>query len=325
MSVGSVVSLDCLVDDSDSTPRTITATVLTLMSPLFLLVIINGVWLLYLFRKERQHLFVRRMMLSILAVLYISYIHITRRLIRVLYCVETSDGEEETYYWTEDTSVECYSGSHGWLLGVLVVPCCVLLIAFPIWTGIYLISKRDNNELSTEFVRETLGFVFAAYREEVIFWDSIIILRKGLIALIVVFSYPLGGSLQGLICVFILFVALIMHVIVVPFKQETFAWLNQAEGFSLTASVTTFFFGLFLDDPNAGYPVKVIITIGVMCVNIFFLVFMLSNIFHTLLHLMRTVLTELPEWSDKSRLNALPWFKVVQLFLSSIMPKFKRQ
>ena len=125
MSGESAISADCLFSDSSSVPRTISREILFLLFPIMVLVILVVFW----YRKLRRAFDVRkrRAILSAMVIFYVSYLGLTRRLIRILYCVRITDGTSpddiyEDRYWTEDTAVKCYTDSHAALVGVLVIP-----------------------------------------------------------------------------------------------------------------------------------------------------------------------------------------------------------
>ena len=112
-------------------------------------------------------------------------------------------------------------------------------------------------------------------------WESTILARKALIAAVVVFSSHLGPTLQGAMCSGVLFICLVLHNSVSPFKisedQEHvpeyagYFWravclpklaekwtqfnnrihLNTLEAASLAGSILVFYYAIVLHDSNS--------------------------------------------------------------------------
>lgn len=143
----------------------------------------------------------KRMLLSIFAVFYISYINVTKVLVRMLYCVDILVYEKNEIrtkeYWADDTAIACNAGDHRILISVFSWPLILVFsFGFPLFTAGMLLYKRWRKELSDMRTYETMGFLYRAYQEKYVFWDSVVMLRKAVLAVIVVFAYPLGGNLQ---------------------------------------------------------------------------------------------------------------------------------
>lgn len=201
--------------------------------------------------NNRSVLF-RRLVLSIVVVFYISFIGWTEKLTSVLNCVsiETQDSNGMTFhglYWTEDTDVKCFQGSHAVLTWLLVLPMILVVIfVFPIATTTYLLFKKKRGQLDSIDVKERYGFMYGAYTENCVYWDCIILIRKAAMAFIVVFGVTMGSNMQGLVAVSTLIFCLYLQMRFMPFREMM---LNRAEVFSLLVSIFTFIAGLFLHDP----------------------------------------------------------------------------
>lgn len=282
MSGESALSLDCLFSDASKIPRTISREILSLFAPFILFVICTLYW--YRMLRRAKYVRFRRTVLSLVVVLYVSYVGLTRRMIRILYCIDINDGTSpddvfKDRYWTEDTTVKCYTGSHAYLVGLLVVPMLALLsIAFPSVSAFVLVRQKISKTLHTFENKEMFGFMFCGYRDEFVFWDSVIMFRKALLALVVGFGYPLGSMLQGAIASFVLFASVQLQIYLHPF-HENFSALNHLEVFSLCVSVNTFIAGIILTDDTLPHEARVFVSFVVV---IFILTFIGSVFFYVI-------------------------------------------
>ncbi|CAD7698852.1 unnamed protein product [Ostreobium quekettii] len=93
------------------------------------------------------------------------------------------------------------------------------------------------------------------------YWELVITLRKVAIALVVVFAYRLGGSLQAAVALLVVFAALVLHLAAQPYRDDCF---NRLEAASLAVSVVTFHSGLVFNDANASEGGKVTLA-AVVC------------------------------------------------------------
>lgn len=92
-------------------------------------------------------------------------------------------------------------------------------------------------------------------------------LRKAILAVVVVFAYPLGGKLQAVLCVFVLILALFFQMLCRPFRRE-FSFLNEMEGLSLLVSLLTFVSSFSFENDRVSEGVKILITIAIILCNI---------------------------------------------------------
>lgn len=97
------------------------------------------------------------------------------------------------------------------------------------------------------------------------YWELVITLRKVAIAVVVVFAYRLGGSLQAAVALLVVFVALVLHLAAQPYKRERF---NRLESASLVVSVVTFHAALVFNDENASEGGKVTLAVVVYLLHV---------------------------------------------------------
>ena len=102
-------------------------------------------------------------------------------------------------------------------------------------------------------------------------------LRKAVLVIIVVFAYPLGGNLQGILGTFVLVLALYFQTVFRPYRSE-FDVLNKIEGLSLLVSLVTFVSSLFFNDDNVPTKVRTSITVGVLLCNLALFLFFCTSL-----------------------------------------------
>lgn len=202
------MSIDCILNtpnnnNNNDSPlimrKSIIRLYISIFWPLSTIFILILFWILMMIRyKLNLNYLKRRIFLSILVVFYISYINVTKSLVKALYCVKlNTENDLNKYVWLEDTYVECNHGHHYILLIYICIPLLLLFsLGFPLSIALLLIREKHKDHLHSACAYETLGFLYRSYDTKYVFWDAIIMLRKALLAIIVVFAYPLGGNQQ---------------------------------------------------------------------------------------------------------------------------------
>ena len=229
---------------------------------------------------------IRRCSTSFFVVVYLTYLAFTKTAMDVHSCIDVHDDfdvqfDGTTKYWSDDTSLKCHEGTHRVLAATIGWPVLIIVsIGCPIALAVFLLVERQRDVLKDEWLLEACGFLHHSYSHRYVFWEALIFLRKALLASIAVFSYSLGGNLQGILAVIVLIFFLYLQIICRPFREE-FDELNELESFSLLVSLLTFATGLFLDDDHASQPVRILLTASTcvcMLGLLFFLCFSFLNV-----------------------------------------------
>lgn len=217
--------------------------------------------------REQGFLF-RRCVLTALIVSNISYISLSRVTFRIFQCVDVYDGtdindDHTAKYWETDTSIFCRKNGHLLLTIFVGIPLLLFSFFFPISLGLYLRRIRRRRQLDDPRVRETVGLFYRGYEEKYVFWEVIILLRKVILSLIVVYAFPLGGNLQGLFAACILILSLFFQTRLNPFKRSL-GHLNELECSSLLVGTFMFLSGIILHDPKMDS--DVVAALHVVCI-----------------------------------------------------------
>ena len=266
-------SVDCLIPMSASMQRSIASTLIHICQPIGAIFAFGLFWTgIKIWYSETWLYLLTKVGLSALVVFYISYISLTKTLINIFSCIRVYDSvtvnsDDTTDYWAVDTGITCYAGSHALLAGLVGWPLLVIFtFGFPVAVG-YLIIRNVTRDHKEGWIYDVSGFLYRSYSKRFVFWESLIMLRKAILAAVVVFSYPLGANLQHVLAVFVLTLALYLQMICRPFRSE-FDILNEMESASILVSSLTFISSIFFGDERVSHTVRVMVTLFVAACNI---------------------------------------------------------
>ena len=316
-------SVDCLVSKDSAIPRSAIHTVVSIMVPMLVSGLYFVTWFIAFTRlNETISYLAKRCILSFMAVSYLSYIAITKTAVNALSCIDVYDslelGSNATHaYWAVDTSLRCYEGSHAVLAGLIGWPVLIIFsFGFPAAVAALLVLERKRHNMESEWLFEATGFMYRAYQTKYVYWESVIMLRKAILAVVVVFSYALGGNLQGVLGVCVLMFALYFQIVCEPFRSE-FAALNEYEGLSLLICSLTFVSGLFFNDDRTSDAVRVLLTIFLLFANLGIVGFFGIIFFKAAAEYLRTIL-------EAENIDYDPekgFFHVIKVYVRSRCPR----
>ena len=250
--LASTFALDCLLPVDLMIPRTILRQILVALQPVVIILLIAFPSVFNCLVKRRKALdLLKRFILISVVVLYNAYLSLAMTAVDTFTCVPVHDGtslEEDDslqLYWTLDTSIKCYEREHLLLVVCLSLPLILFAVIFPMVFAVALINSYRKGTLSSDWTKETMGFLFSGFEERFVFWDATILVRKAILSAIVVFAYELGEDLQGLLAVVLLVLSLFFQTTFNPYRNEL--ELNKIESMSLTISVLTFLAAMILN------------------------------------------------------------------------------
>ena len=290
-------SADCVVPDDASVDRSIASVIIDICLPLGAICVFSVIWLAVKVKRGEPwtHL-LKKIILTTIAVLYISYISLTKTFVGILDCVEVYDSIDSEFdvtsnYWSTDTKIECYKGPHALLAFLLAWPLLILFsFGFPLITACVIV-KNVEEDYERGWIYETCGFLYRSYKKNYVFWESVIMLRKAVLAVIVVFSYPLGANLQQVLAGLLFTFVLYLQMLCCPYRPE-FDSLNKMESLSILVSAMTFGSSMFFGDEHVSSNVRIVITVGIAFFNIALFVFFFVVFVIYAANYLRTVLDE---------------------------------
>ena len=202
-------------------------------------------------------------------------------------------------YWAEDTDLKCSELEHKLLfafLGVLLIALFTIGLPITLVVCICLSRRSDAQNSSDATTKQTFGFFFQNYGpspkvgtfntsqhhqktnngpflqkyESLLgtirpFWELVITARRIFISVVVVFAHRLGGSLQAAIGLLVIIIALVLQIIVQPFNNSLFNWLESA---SLVVSIVTLNAGMIFNDDTTTDGAKIVLAIFIYLLHI---------------------------------------------------------
>jgi len=306
---------DCLASSATKVTRFVWRMLLSIFVPTFVILTITTFWaFMALTNGESVSYFGKRTILSAIAVTYISYLGLTKMGVRAFYCVGVYDYDDpsvdsKNQYLASDTSIECYKKEHLSLIAIGVIVLVVVTVAFPLVSGVVLSKNKQRHMRKDGWMFETAGFLFRAFKESCLFWESLVMFRKACLSVIVVFSYSLGGLPQIVLAQLVLLTSLYIHVMIRPYRKE-FEKLNTLESVSLLVSCLTFTLGLFFESNRSSGSVRAFLSIVIIVLNTLFFISLLFALIKSGIGHIRVVL----QYENAARYDQVPWWRLLKIF-----------
>lgn len=112
-------------------------------------------------------------------------------------------------------------------------------IGIPILSG-YLL-KRNRSKLEQAAIKEKFGFLYNGYAPHSYYWETIMGMRKAIIAFISIFMTSHGTIFQSLLLFIVLNISLFINLKVKPYSERK---INRLELTSLAALGVTVYSGI---------------------------------------------------------------------------------
>eukprot|EP00210_Caulerpa_lentillifera_P000358 g351.t1 len=312
--------VDCLVASHSAAVRSVWRTLLSLFVPGTVMGIFIIMWGIITYREDKgMFYFWKRVMLTVVAVVYISYLGLTELAVSVFYCVDVHNSDDPFSYTSEkylaiDASIKCYTKEHVGLIVIGVIILVLVSFSFPSMFAVVLFTTKGQRQQNNNWIFETMGFLYRAFKEKFIFWESVVMLRKACLSVIVVFSYPLGGTLQGHLALGVLLFCLFLQLICYPYRQE-FHRVNYYESGSLLVSCFTFIFGQIINDEACSASTRTFVEVMTIIMNICFFTFLLFTFCRSgMNHIKVVLISENYPIDDKTH-----WWVLLKIFVKHRM------
>jgi hypothetical protein len=105
-------------------------------------------------------------------------------------------------FWAEDMSERCYTrqGHHmAWALGLGVPLLLLFCVGLPLGLFVWLWLSRRRGKLADDRFRSQFGFLYRTWREEVCWWEAVVVLQTIVLVMVGTFGYALGPYYQALV------------------------------------------------------------------------------------------------------------------------------
>jgi len=184
-------------------------------------------------------------------------------------------------FWAQDMDEKCYApgGYHRyWALGLGIPLLLVLCALLPAGLYVFLRIAHQHGKLPERTFRQQYGFLYQSWRDDVCWWEVVVISQTILLVMVGTFGYALGPYYQLLVMATALGIIGVLLLIVKPHKCE-------AAGIVCMQSVgvlylTAFSALSFLPYRNIAPPSGYTITMGVLVllVNVLFVLCTLAKL-----------------------------------------------
>jgi len=151
-------------------------------------------------------------------------------------------------------------------------------IGIPMAAGLLMWRMREH--LDDPVFGRRFYFLFAGFRTEAAYWESVVALRKVGIAVISVFLRPFGIDVQTYCALLLIFFAAGFHARVWPYIDPS---LDMLEMLCLCTQFMTLYCGLYLISPSVGEWGKeaattCLLVVNVICLSMLSILFFLNSL-----------------------------------------------
>ncbi|GAX73318.1 hypothetical protein CEUSTIGMA_g772.t1 [Chlamydomonas eustigma] len=300
-----LVSLDCSLTDTHI-PKSVQRSIISVCLPIVLLLLSVPTWLLiYAYGKHKQqadierfhalllgsaqieealHPWLRyRMTVTLLSIIFFSYPGVTNTLLSFFNCPTVDDASAGLpyvdylmapgRYWASDYNLQCFTGYHNLLALYIGIPGVIFFsLGVPAFSA-YFLYKNQHRLREKGFIR-SYGFIYGDYRDECFYWESVVMLRKLLIILVVVFLVTYGNVMQVVVALGIIIVAMVVQMIMDPYRLERMEFLERI---SLYGNTLLLYLSLLYTQSTFTGTSQTILGLALVVVNVLVVAFLLFH------------------------------------------------
>ncbi|CAD7699197.1 unnamed protein product [Ostreobium quekettii] len=271
----SFAALDCILNDSGF-PRSIKRAIVVALFPVMMVCAGTLFWALLSLMPSKsasvRRFFYRNVLVTAFVALFLSYPSVVRSTLEIFDCVDVDADDPSLPYagnataqgsfWKVDTRQKCFEGDHRMLTATLGATWLVAFcLGVPLALLAFLTRRRDRLHRA-ESIRD-YGFLYRSYTADLFFWEAVILTRKLLVVVVLVFGDSLAVQRQNTLVLGVLTAALFLQMRAAPFQTPK---LNRLEAASLTTSTATFFIGSFASG-GAPHGWRVFSTAAILAAN----------------------------------------------------------
>jgi hypothetical protein len=122
-------------------------------------------------------------------------------------------------FWVADMQQQCYAGYHkAWAFGLGIPLLLLLCVVLPGGVFVFMWHSRKHGKLTNAALQRHYGFMYHMWREEVCWWEAVVVLQTIGLVMVATFGFALGGYYQGLVTVAVLGLIVMLLSWVRPFK-----------------------------------------------------------------------------------------------------------
>jgi len=226
---GSSIGFECVLPHNSRIPLAIQKVLISLLTPvaiLCLVLLLEAVWHCF---RPRVAAGVRHQLASLVMTVVFMFMPVwVSTALSLFTCVQLDraarwpfQAEAVGRFYVDDMNQQCYSpaGYHkGWALG-LGIPLSVLLCLFlPAGMFMFMWYSRKLGKLSHTLFDRHYGFMYRLWREEVCWWEAVVVLQTIGLVMVATFGFALGPYYQALVTSAVLVLIVVLLLWVRPFR-----------------------------------------------------------------------------------------------------------
>ena len=225
---------------------------------------------------QYRHTMKDQLTLAFSLIWYMEYPMLTTTAFKLLGCRGDLEDGSHAAYLRSDYEVPCYDTAHNAITILVAVPMLLCYtVGLPLGTLIALLSYRGRARRS-DVVRFKFGLFTDGYRNDRIWWETIVALRKACVIMVSVFLSTYGALQQAYIGILIIGLFLAVQLYERPYNH---AILNDLETFGMLTCFVTLYGGLlFYMNVLATAPVLMATELFIIIINGVFLLFAASEL-----------------------------------------------
>jgi hypothetical protein len=225
---------------------------------------------------QYNHAFEDKLILALSVIWYMEYPMLCKTAFSLLSCRSDLQHGDHVSYLRLDYNVPCYDDAHGFMFVFVVMPMLILYtVGLPLCTFLVLV-RYGNIGAHSDKVRYRYGLFTDGYREDRIWWETFIAIRKGIVVAISVFLSTMGALVQAYVGILCVGIFLAIQISQKPYKIQM---LNNLEAYGLGACYVTLYAGmLFYNSYLVDKPMLVATEVIVILANIAFVIYAITEL-----------------------------------------------
>ncbi|KAG2493106.1 hypothetical protein HYH03_008769 [Edaphochlamys debaryana] len=221
----------------------------------------------------------RQVIVTFITTMFFFYPNVVQSLMTIFDCQEVDSstpsnpladgiGLDTDAVWSQDFGETCYQGSHlGLVLGLGLPGCILIAVGWPLVSALLVAGKLPTCLINIRFTEDMTEFFLADFKAKYVWWESLVMLRKLAIAIIVTFlDGPTSAGVQLLLVICVLVLAMAIHLTAMPYHH---LYTNNLEIVSLVVLLTTLYLSLYFSlDGSISSTGRVAISVIILIINI---------------------------------------------------------
>jgi hypothetical protein len=289
---GSSIGLECIMRGTKSLPLAMQRMLIRFITPAGILLVVLAIESGLRFLRPSKNAPAGHDIASLVMCIVFMFMPVWVNTVLSLFtCIPLDSPAEAPYqadavgsFWLEDMSQQCYSASSyhkRWALGLGIPFTFLFCVAMPVAVFVFMWISRKRGRLGNKQFQKHYGFMFKLWRDEVCWWESVVLLQTIALVMVSTFGFAMGPYYQSLVATAVLALVAIMLLAVKPFKCPA---ANKVAVLSVCVLLVTAYTALTFLPYNNITPGPVysnIMGVAIMLANVAFLAYTTYKLFRS--------------------------------------------